>query len=108
MNDLCLFEQNTDGMGWDNLTDSKNGLSDVVIILFMEWFIFMLLTVYLDQVAVSESGINKHPLFFLSYFFKRKMEGSAPFCEESKAMAHINPEDDELPGDRPDVAREVN
>ncbi|XP_073389468.1 ABC transporter A family member 7 isoform X4 [Physcomitrium patens] len=97
---------NTDGMGWDNLTDSKNGLSDVVIILFMEWFIFMLLTVYLDQVAVSESGINKHPLFFLSYFFKRKMEGSAPFCEESKAMAHINPEDDELPGDRPDVARE--
>lgn len=68
----------------------------------------MILTIYLDIVAASESGINKHPLFFLQIFFKRKMEGDVLFCEEARAKAHINPEDDKLPSDRPDVAREVN
>ena len=66
----------------------------------------MLLTIYLDQVAASESGINKHPLFFLS-FFKRDKEEDTPFCEKARSVAHINPEDDALPSDRPDVAREV-
>jgi len=95
-------------MQWNNLKDTKNGLSDVFVILFIEWMIFMILTIYLDIVAASESGINKHPLFFLQFFFKRKVEGDALFCEEAKATAHINPEDDRLPIDRPDVAREVS
>jgi hypothetical protein len=94
-------------MRWHNLQDSKNGLSDVLVILFMEWMIFMLLTIYLDQVAASESGINKHPLFFLK-IFKPKTEGDTLFCEQASSTAHINPEDDKLPNDRPDVAREVS
>lgn len=58
--------------------------------------------------VVFESGINKYFFFFLSYFFKCKMEGSVFFCEEFKVMVYINFEDDEFFGDCFDVVCEVN
>lgn len=106
--------QGEKGMQWSNLNDESNGLKDVLVILFVEWVVFMLLTFYLDQVAATESGINKHPLFFLN--FKRKAKksaggrgiGSRQPSARSKSLGQINVENGGGIGDRQDVAREVS
>lgn len=104
-------------MKWSNLKDKQNGMKTVLIILAVEWIVFILLTFYLDQVVSSENGIRKHPLFFLN--FKRKGENtkggpaltsarSRKFSGSRKSMAHINAEDHKAKPDRADVAREVS
>ena len=106
--------QGEKGMQWSNLNDDNNGLKDVLVILFVEWVVFMILTFYLDQVAVTDSGINKHPLFFLN--FKRKVNkkvggkaiGSRQPSARSKSLGQINVENGGGIGDRQDVAREVS
>lgn len=42
-------------------------------ILIVEWFVFMALAWYLEQVFASGTGNRRHPLFFLDCF--RKVEG---------------------------------
>jgi hypothetical protein len=37
-------------MGWSNLSDSQNGLVTALVILLVEWLLFLLLGYYLDQV----------------------------------------------------------
>lgn len=116
---------NSKGMQWSDLNDEKNGLRTVLIILFIEWVVFMLLNLYLDQVVASASGLNKHPLFFLK--FKRKgskakgaMSASSNhtssrrlsrnFSANSKSLTHIDEGDKRSVGlkvtERSDVARE--
>ncbi|WCJ35969.1 ABC transporter A family member 7 [Euphorbia peplus] len=51
----------TDGMRWGNLSDSENGMKEVLIIMFVEWWVVLLVAYYTDKVL---SG-GKHPLFFL-------------------------------------------
>lgn len=70
--------EGTDGMKWKNLSDKDNGLTTVWAIQVVEWFLFMLLALYLDQVVVSSSGVKKHPLFLFNKCFKsrRPQEGS--------------------------------
>jgi ABC-type multidrug transport system fused ATPase/permease subunit len=103
------------GMQWSNLKDKKNGMSDVLVILLVEWIVFMLLTLYLDQVVSSAGGINRHPLFFLN--FKRKDPTSARAVKSSrsnsskstgssKSLSHMKAEDNKMVVVRPDVARE--
>ncbi|KAL4348892.1 hypothetical protein GQ457_17G016910 [Hibiscus cannabinus] len=53
----------TDGMRWGDLSDSTNGLSEVMIIILVEWFLVLFVAYYVDQ--VSSSGAGKSPLFFL-------------------------------------------
>lgn len=113
-----LWFQGEKGMKWSNLNDEENGMKEVLIILFIEWIVFLILTIYLDQV-VSDNGIRKHPLFFLG--FKRKgdtqTKGAGPaltpnrsrkFSGSRRSLAHINAEDLKNKADRPDVAREVS
>lgn len=102
----------TKGMQWSNLNDEKNGMSDVLIILFVEWIVFMALTLYLDQVVAAGGGINKHPLFFLN--FKRKDRSAAASINSgrklsgsNKSLGYTNFESDKkLVDSKPDVARE--
>jgi len=58
----------TSGMSWSDLSDDpRNGFGAVLTALALEWPLFMILTLYLDQVIDSGSGVPKHPLFFLGY-----------------------------------------
>ncbi|CAI5527514.1 unnamed protein product, partial [Closterium sp. Naga37s-1] len=46
-------------------TAATNGYLTGVVILAVEWLVFLLLAIYLDQVVSAGSGVRKHPLFFL-------------------------------------------
>lgn len=58
----------TDGMRWKNLSDSENGLSDVFIIMVVEWLLVLFVAYYVDKIASS----GKRPLFFLQNLRKKK------------------------------------
>lgn len=85
-----------DGMKWIDLSDSSNGLTEVMIIIFVEWFVVLLLAYYVDQ--VSSSGAGKSPLFFLQIFrtkapssFQRpslQRQGSKAFVQMDKSDVH--------------------
>ncbi|PHT47857.1 ABC transporter A family member 7 [Capsicum baccatum] len=51
----------TDGMRWKDLSDGKNGMKEILIIMIVQWLVFLVLAYYIDQ--ISSSG--KDPLFFL-------------------------------------------
>ena len=46
------------------------------VILVIEWIVFLVLAVYLEQVLASGTGVRRHPLFFLPAL-KSKSRGSA-------------------------------
>ncbi|XP_034673216.1 ABC transporter A family member 7-like isoform X2 [Vitis riparia] len=62
----------TDGMRWGDLSDSTNGMRDILIIMFVEWLIVLFVAYYIDQVLSSGNGVKRSPLFFLQNFRKKK------------------------------------
>ncbi|XP_078158753.1 ABC transporter A family member 8-like [Carex rostrata] len=64
------------GMTWSDLSDSENGMSNLMIMMILEWMGLLALAFYLDQVSSLGCGIPKHPLFFLNFFKKKKMNRS--------------------------------
>ncbi|KAL5747405.1 hypothetical protein ACOSP7_024406 [Xanthoceras sorbifolium] len=58
-----------DGMRWADLSDSGNGMREVLIIMVVEWLVVLLVAYYVDQVVSSGGG--KGPLFFLQKFRKK-------------------------------------
>lgn len=66
----------THGMRWGDLSDSKNGMRQVLIIIFVEWLVVLFVAYYVDQ--VSSSGSGKSPLFFLKKLWE---EASIIFSE---------------------------
>ncbi|KAJ9677375.1 hypothetical protein PVL29_022384 [Vitis rotundifolia] len=86
----------TDGMRWGDLSDSTNGMRDVLIIMFVEWLIVLFVAYYIDQVVSSGNGVKRSPLFFLQNFLKKKpmssfrkpslkRQGSKVFVQMEKA-----------------------
>lgn len=71
----------TMGMAWANLGDGGNGLAAVMGILFAQWFLFMGLAWYLEQVFASGTGNRRHPLFFLDGLRKVRV---GPRAEKDK------------------------
>ncbi|CAL9749912.1 unnamed protein product [Musa acuminata subsp. burmannicoides] len=61
-------QMGTSGMQWRDLNDRQNGMKDVLIIMFVEWLVFLPVAYYLDKVL---GGIRKDPLFLLNYFQKK-------------------------------------
>ncbi|THU59095.1 hypothetical protein C4D60_Mb03t21380 [Musa balbisiana] len=61
-------QMGTSGMQWRDLNDRQNGMKDVLIIMFIEWLVFLPVAYYLDQVL---GGIRKDPLFWLNCFQKK-------------------------------------
>ncbi|KAL9155879.1 hypothetical protein ABFS82_09G035500 [Erythranthe guttata] len=51
----------SDGMRWNDLNNSNNGMREVLIIIAVEWLVVLCVAYYADQVASS----GKNPLFFL-------------------------------------------
>lgn len=100
--------QGTKGMKWSDLKDSDNGLRAVFGILVVEWVIFLLLAIYLDQVVASGSGVKKHPLFFLGYG-RAKPGGSVTQRTSSKrSSAKRSSSQLDVEMERQDVAEEVS
>ncbi|KAJ1384496.1 P-loop containing nucleoside triphosphate hydrolase, partial [Sesbania bispinosa] len=60
----------TNGMRWGDLSDSTNGMKEILIIMFVEWLLVLFFAYYIDQVLSSGSG--KSPLFFLKRFQKKR------------------------------------
>ncbi|XP_010256765.1 PREDICTED: ABC transporter A family member 7-like isoform X2 [Nelumbo nucifera] len=84
-----------DGMQWKDLSDSTNGMEEVLIIMFVEWMVVLPVAYYLDQVLALGSGVRKHPLFFMEKFWKKRSpsfrrpslrrQGSRVFVQMEKA-----------------------
>ena len=89
----------TNGMRWGDLSDSKNGMREVLIIMVVEWVLVLFVAFYVDQVVSSGSG--KGPLFFLQSFRKKK-KGSfrMPSLKRQGSKVFVQME-------KPDVAQEV-
>ncbi|XP_058733330.1 ABC transporter A family member 7-like [Vicia villosa] len=59
------------GMQWQDLSDSSNGMKEVLIIMFVEWKLVLFVAYYVDQVLSTGGG--KSPLFFLKRFQKKPL-----------------------------------
>lgn len=59
----------TDGMSWADLSDSENGMKEVLIIMFVEWLLLLGIAYYVDKIL--SSGGAKGPLYFLQNFKKK-------------------------------------
>lgn len=84
----------TDGMRWENLNDSMNGMRDVLVIMVCEWAVLLLVSFYLDQVVTC----GKSPLFFLPKKSGAALRIPSLTRQESKAFGDT---------EKPDVAQEA-
>lgn len=89
----------TKGMRWNDLSDSSNGLAEVLIIMIVEWLLVLLVAYYIDQVTSSGSG--KGLLFFLEKFRKRQPSSfRKPSLRRQGSKVFVQME-------KPDVSEEV-
>ena len=54
------------GIQWTDMTNPENGLAGVLIIMVLEWFVFLLLTFYLDHFHSFKDGMKKAAVFVRS------------------------------------------
>ncbi|XP_043704668.1 ABC transporter A family member 7-like isoform X2 [Telopea speciosissima] len=91
----------TDGMRWKDLNDGTNGMIVVLIIMFVEWLLVLPVAYYFDQVVSSGTGVQKHPLFFLPKFQKKKLPSfRKPSMQRQGSKVFIQME-------KPDVSQEA-
>lgn len=81
--------RNTRGMTFADLSDSSNGMITVWIILVVEWFVFMGLAWYLEQVVSSGTGMHKHPLYFLKRRNKAKVAVEMTRQDRTRSTPHV-------------------
>lgn len=90
----------THGMRWGDLSDSTNGMKEVLIIMFVEWLLFLVFAYYIDQ--VMSSGGWKNPLLFLKGFQKKASSSfRKPSIQRQGSKVFVMME-------KPDVLQEVN
>ncbi|TXG50445.1 hypothetical protein EZV62_022969 [Acer yangbiense] len=87
-----------DGMRWPNLSDSGNGMREVLIIMAVEWLVVLFVAYYIDQV-VSSGGV-KGPLFFLQKFRKKSPSFRRPSLRRQGSKVFVQM-------DKPDVVQET-
>lgn len=89
----------TSGMFWEYLSYSNNGMREVLIIMSIEWVVFLIVAYYLDQVISSGSGNRRSLLFFLRNS-KRKhlmsLEKSSFHSAESRVQIENNDVSEEV------------
>ncbi|XP_056170522.1 ABC transporter A family member 7-like isoform X3 [Syzygium oleosum] len=81
----------THGMRWGDLSDSENGLKEVLIIMVVEWLVVLFVAYCIDQVTSSGSGTmslfqrfrKKHPSSFRRPSLQR--QGSKVFVQMEKS-----------------------
>ncbi|KAK7281816.1 hypothetical protein RIF29_10113 [Crotalaria pallida] len=88
----------THGMRWGDLNHSSNGMTEVLIIMFLEWLLTLFVAYYIDQVLSSGSG--KSPIFFLKVFQKKpRLSFRKPSMRSQESKVFVQME-------KPDVSQE--
>ncbi|TKW37305.1 hypothetical protein SEVIR_1G038400v4 [Setaria viridis] len=54
-----FYRTDFSGIHWGDLSDRKNGMKDILIIMALEWATFLLLTFFLDEFGTLGNGIRK-------------------------------------------------
>ncbi|KAK7836980.1 abc transporter a family member 8 [Quercus suber] len=88
----------THGMRWGDLSNSVNGMKEVLIIMVVEWLVVIFAAYYIDQVVSSGSG--KSPLFFLQKFRKKPPSLRNPSLQRQGSKVFVQME-------KPDVSQEA-
>ncbi|XP_055830380.1 ABC transporter A family member 7-like [Solanum dulcamara] len=92
----------TSGMFWEYLSNSNNGMREVLIIMSIEWVVFLLVSYYLDQVISSGSGNRRSLLFFLPNS-QRKHLTSMEKATFQSAESSVQIENDDISEEREKV-----
>lgn len=85
-------------MKWKDLSDGKNGMKEILIIMIVQWLVFLVLAYYIDQIASS----GKDPLFFL-WNSRKKPSPPVRKLSLSREGAKVF-----VQMEKPDVVQEVN
>lgn len=88
----------THGMRWGDLSNSVNGMKEVLIIMVVEWLVVIFAAYYIDQIVSSGSG--KSPLFFLQKFRKKPPSLRNPSLQRQGSKVFVQME-------KPDVSQET-
>ncbi|KAJ1278486.1 hypothetical protein BS78_04G083300 [Paspalum vaginatum] len=54
-----FYRTDFSGIHWEDLSDNKNGMIDILIIIALEWAMFLVLTFFLDEFGTLRNGIRK-------------------------------------------------
>ncbi|KAF7850561.1 hypothetical protein BT93_L5312 [Corymbia citriodora subsp. variegata] len=88
----------THGMRWSDLSDSKNGMKEVLIIMVVEWLVVLPVAYCIDQVTSSGSG--KSPMFLFERFRKKHPSSSQrPSLRRQGSKVYVQME-------KPDISQE--
>ncbi|KAJ4824172.1 hypothetical protein Tsubulata_011903 [Turnera subulata] len=88
----------TDGMRWKNLSDGRNGMTGVLVIIAIEWLLVLFVAYYLDIVVATGSG--KSPLYFFEKFRKKRPSSfRRPSFKRQESRVFVDM-------DKPDVVQE--
>lgn len=83
----------TSGMRWKDLSDSNNGLKEVLIIMSVEWVVVLCVAFYTDQVISS----GKSPMYFLQNLRRASSRRPSLQRQGSKVLVQM---------EKPDVFQE--
>lgn len=88
------FRVGTYGMSWEYLSNSNNGVREVLIIMSMEWVVFLIVSYYFDQVISSGSGNHQSLLFFLPNSQKKHLPSlEKPSFQSAESSVQIEDND---------------
>ncbi|KAM3751470.1 hypothetical protein ACB098_04G111800 [Castanea mollissima] len=87
--------QNTSGIEWRDLNDSTKGMSQVLIIMLVEWFAVFIISYYIDQIKSRICG--KSPWSFSQNYWKK------PSFQSEESNVQIQMEEPEVRHEREKV-----
>ncbi|XP_060170129.1 ABC transporter A family member 7-like [Lycium barbarum] len=96
------FRVGTYGMFWEYLSNSNNGMREVLIIMSIEWVVFLIVSYYLDQILSSGSGNRRSLLFFLPNS-QRKHLTSLEKASKQSAESSVQIENNDVSEEREKV-----
>ncbi|KAL6630054.1 hypothetical protein ACP70R_029819 [Stipagrostis hirtigluma subsp. patula] len=94
-----MYHTDFSGIQWSDLNDHKNGMMDILIIMVLEWFMFLLLTFYLDEFGTLRNGIRKMAIVCCSCFDGSSLSAQKQIIQLQEFQASVEM-------DRTDVLRE--
>jgi len=96
-----FYRTDFSGIQWGDLSDRKNGMKEILIIMAFEWVTFLLLTFFLDEFGTLRNGIRK--MVSVSH---SSVDGNSQASQ--KQTIQLQESEYSVEMDRTDVLREVN
>ncbi|XXG81173.1 hypothetical protein AAC387_Pa09g1870 [Persea americana] len=95
----------TSGMTWEDLNDQGNGMKETLVIMTLEWLIFLVASYYLDQVVSSGNGVSRDPLFFLGNFQKKHNRSFKISSRRQRSIVFVDLENPDISEERLEVEK---